>query len=218
MYLGGLRKSTVFPDSASQAGLGLCPVPPGSQAPQRALTPVSLGQQSWAQRGCGFSGRCHSGNSWAQLCPEDAAPASPGTQGQTPFPAQALRQEARPGQGTACPRLTKQSLPAPGPAVGRPSLSSPDPEECVRFFPGCLPCGVTSAGRAMGWCPRVSENKSEGGLLASGRLHPRSRQPTQEPPRGPVALGEPGPNLLQAGRCGLRPRLVQTVALLTLAR
>lgn len=65
----------------------------------------------------------------------------------------------------------------------------------------------------MGWCPRVSENKAEEGLVASGSLHPGSHQPIQEPPRGPEAVGEPGSNLLQAGRCGLRPRLVQTVAL-----
>lgn len=141
MHLAGLRKSTVFPDYASQAGLGLRPVTQGHKVPKRAPTPVSLGQQScW---GGGLSGRCHPGNSWAQLsgghCPSLAwntgSDAIPST---GPVPGG----QAKPGDGVSQPDKAIPH-PASSPAGGRISLAPNQRNVCASSLEA-FPSGVTS--------------------------------------------------------------------------
>lgn len=80
----------------------------------------------------------------------------------------------------------------------------------MRFFSGGLP--------KRGDFPRVSEKKAEEGLVASGSLHYGSHHRPQKPPLSPEDLVQPGPSILHAGHCRLRPLLVKTAALLAPAR
>lgn len=168
---GPSRGVNTFPATPTRATQVLVSIllPQGLRFPKGSCVPWSA---ELLGRGRAF--RCRSENSWAQLRPEDTAPALPGTQGQTP--SRPRPRSRRPGQETARPGLCWPP--------SRPDEAAPRP----RWPPGGdIFSPVQRTGVGAGWAPSVGQavwrpsprvaGAVWGGRRGSGRPHRGSRRP-----------------------------------------